>query len=530
MIGAPRSSSVPLLARLNTRAHVRTQQKTLRRFVLLAPQDTVDSVRVAESLRRLRRLSYLDDVLLVANDCGPAAPVRVTLLARDAMSFRPDLRFNTGHAANPATGAATASPASYSAGFQERNLLGTGRELSAAAIGTSGRNGYAVAGGDPTVFGSLYAARGRLARNPIENATAFALRPPDRELSETWRGELGVSDTRRSGPATRGASFARRTGQGLVGRRLTPDDGRGFGVFLMLGAEAERTRLAAAPDALLGGPATVRRDFAGADVGVARYAEQYDALTWLLPDARVVDVPRGFEGELVTGLGRDAAIGRRTAHVDLWAGRMWLPRADRLLVADVWNTGYVRQGYSRAGASTRAALTGVAQRTGGYVYARLAAERLAAPDPDQQALLGFDPTVRILATRTRLAQTAVAGLLERDWRVTSRGGRMAADLAGCGAFSYRASARVPSVAPAGPPAGALDNSVSGAPSPDVDQLSTAVGVGARLVPNALGRSAIRVDYVVPVSHGPGGRRKPYLAASVAPWIVFDRFRDGRRGR
>ncbi len=509
-IASPRVARVPLLARLNSRTHVRTQQNTLRRFVLLAPRDTVDTLRVAESLRRLRRLRYLDDVLLVADDCGPGTPVAVTVIARDAASFRPDLRFNSGTAPNAATGTATASPASYSVGFEERNFLGTGRELRASAVGANRRNGFAVGAGDPTVFGSLYAARARLARNPLENATTFSVRPPDRELAEQWRGEFSVASTRRAGAATRGASFARSSGQALLGRRLSLDDGLGTATFLLAGAEGERTRLAAAPGAIVGGPTDVRRDFKGVDVGVARYAEQYGAITWLLPDARVVDVPRGIETEVIVGVGREQLVAREAAHVDAWAGRMWIPADGLLLVADAWTGGYVRRGAPVSGGSTRAALTGAARQRGGYAFVRLAVERLSAPDPDQQALLGFDPTVRILPTRTRLAQTAVVGTAERDWRVTSPRGHLSLDLAGFGAASYRASERTPGA--------------------DVNQTSTAVGAGAHLVPNALGRSALRLDYVVPVTHGRGGHSRPYLAASVTPWILFDRYRDGRRVR
>ncbi len=508
--GAPRSTRVPLLARLTSRTHVRTQQNTLRRFMLVAPRDTVDTLRVAESLRRLRRLNYLDDILIVTTDCGPGTSLALTVLARDAMSFRPDIRFNSGTAPNAATGTATASPSSYSVGFDERNLLGTGRDVRASAIGAAGRNGFAVGTADPTVFGSLYAARARLARNPLENATAFSVRPPDRELAERWRGEFSVSSIRRSGVATHGASFARAGGQGLLGRRVAADDGLGAATFLMVGAETERTRLIAAPGAIIGGPATVHRDFSGVDLGVGRYAEQYGAITWLLPDARVVDIPRGVEGEFIAGLGRDQSIARPAAHLDLWTGRMWVPNPRTLVVADVWGTGYLRQGTTVSGGSTRAALASVLRQRGGYLYSRIAIERLAAPDPDQQALLGFDPTVRILGPRTRLARTAVAGLLERDFRVTSRVGHVSLDLAGFGAASYRASERTPGA--------------------DVNQLSTALGGGIHLVPNAIGRSALRFDYVIPVSHGRGGRSTPYLAASVTPWILFDRYRDGRRYR
>ncbi|HEY0777301.1 MAG TPA: hypothetical protein VGD56_04965, partial [Gemmatirosa sp.] len=243
----PRSPHAPLLAHINGRAHVRTQRRTLRRFVLLAPRDTVDTLRVAESLRRLRALSYLDDVVLVASDCGPTAPLALTLVARDAVSFRPDLRFNSSTPPNGASGTAAAAPSSYGVGFSERNLLGTGRDVRADAIGTHGRNGYALALGDPTVFGSLYAARVQLARNPLENATGVSIRPPNRELDEEWRGEFAVASTRRAGAAARGASFARAGGQGLLGRRLTSDDGLGSATFIIAGGEAERTRLIAGP-------------------------------------------------------------------------------------------------------------------------------------------------------------------------------------------------------------------------------------------------------------------------------------------
>ncbi|HEY0780590.1 MAG TPA: hypothetical protein VGD56_21720, partial [Gemmatirosa sp.] len=237
------------------------------------------------------------------------------------------------------------------------------------------------------------------------------------------------------------------------------------------------------------------------------------------PESRLVDIPRGVEGEFIAGLGRDQALRRATTHLDLWTGRVWLPSAGTLALADLWGSGYVHpgasvMGSSVSGGSARAAIGGLARQPRGYLYARIGIERLLAPDPDQQALLGFDPTVRMVPTRTRLANTAVAALIERDWRVPSRVARINLDVAAFGAASYRASERTPE--PNHPD--------------DINDVATAMGIGLHAVPSALGRPALRLDYVLPVTHPVGGRSRPYLAASVTPWILFDRFRDGRRAR
>jgi len=57
-------------ARVLGSLHVRTRRSTIRRQLLVAPRDTVDTLRVAESLRRLRRLRYLADASVQAVACG----------------------------------------------------------------------------------------------------------------------------------------------------------------------------------------------------------------------------------------------------------------------------------------------------------------------------------------------------------------------------------------------------------------------------------------------------------------------------
>src|SRR5919201_5364364 len=63
--------------------HVRTRASTIRRQLLFAAGDTVDTLRVAESLRRLRRLRYLADAAVEARRCGADGGVDVTVTTRD---------------------------------------------------------------------------------------------------------------------------------------------------------------------------------------------------------------------------------------------------------------------------------------------------------------------------------------------------------------------------------------------------------------------------------------------------------------
>src|SRR6202049_395268 len=58
-------TSTPNLGRRGraiAKMHVRTRPEIIRRELLFAAGDTVDTLRVAESLRRLRKLQFLEDV------------------------------------------------------------------------------------------------------------------------------------------------------------------------------------------------------------------------------------------------------------------------------------------------------------------------------------------------------------------------------------------------------------------------------------------------------------------------------------
>jgi hypothetical protein len=70
--------------------HVRTRPEIIRRELLFAAGDTVDTLRVAESLRRLRKLQFIENVHIEAERC--VTPVGESLVlkvvTRDAWTAR----------------------------------------------------------------------------------------------------------------------------------------------------------------------------------------------------------------------------------------------------------------------------------------------------------------------------------------------------------------------------------------------------------------------------------------------------------
>src|SRR5690348_7583606 len=96
------------------RMHRVTQPGTIRRELLFGPGDSVDTLRIAESLRRLRALAYLEDAEIEARTCTDSAGVAVTVRTRDSWSAQPIF---------------TMKQRSLALGLAESNALGTGRVI-----------------------------------------------------------------------------------------------------------------------------------------------------------------------------------------------------------------------------------------------------------------------------------------------------------------------------------------------------------------------------------------------------------------
>lgn len=488
---APEARSA--IERLVSGLHVATRESRIRRELLFAPGDTVDTLRVAESLRRLRSLGFLDDVVLEARRCGEAPVVDLHVVTRDAWSTTPEVKVRS---------------ASTAVGVSERNVLGTGVGVRfALQAGASGAGILATARlpalPDPTLLTELGTVR-----FADGNASYASVGTRNAAAGAAWTVFARGATSEREPRATPGLLLDRSSATLLVGRRLaaaSPE--RAAAIYALAGAEMERADVVAAMTEPVLGARTLHRRYAGLDAGVARVSTRYDALSWLLPRGGIVDVPRGTEGELVLGLGRDGQTGAPATHWDAWAGRAisW-PASGTLLLGDVWTSGFAG-GDLLSTSTVRAALTARRRAPGGSWTARLAGERLGNPDPDVRALATLDPVAPTLPPLTRFAETALAASVERGWRLA--GLTRSIDLGGAlfTAGSYRWD-----------PTAAVHREELGV---------GVVGLGLRLDPSHSARASVRLDLGFPVVHSGVVRNRPYVALSVVPWPFDGRRRDGR---
>ena len=477
---------------LLSRMHRTTRESRIRDELLFDTGEAMDSLRIAESMRRLRSLGFLDDVQLHASRCAGEPGVQLQVVTHDAWSVAPEVKVRS---------------SSATVGFRERNALGTGAAVRLALRSDAGGTGLLAAARVPgfpvaglaTEIGSLGLTNGKTYYASLATRRRSAL---DRW---TLDARATMSDIE---PRSRPGSIFQRTDLSLLaGRRI--GDASSSALYLLGGAEASRADLSAGSSDVVLGPRDLRRSYAGLNAGLARVAARYDTLSWMLPRGGTVDVPRGVEGELLAGVGRDRATGLRAYHLDAWTGRA-ISRASSgtLLVGDLWASGFL--GDERLSASTvRASLAMQQRATNGAWRVRAAAEQLIHPDPDVRALATLDPIVAAFPRSTRLAESALAASIERSAHLRALTSSLDLDGALFAAGSYRWDV-------AGPGTGR-------------DGLGlAALGAGLRLSPSRSARASLRIDVAVPVARTAGIPARPFISLTIVPWLFQDRGRDGAR--
>jgi hypothetical protein len=330
-----------------------------------------------------------------------------------------------------------------------------------------------------------------------------------RTLADRWIARGAVSQLVLA-PSGAGAEQVRRDrGAVLVGRRLSAEGATPSAVYLLGGAEAERTRVTGAARSARLGPAAVRRSFVGPDAGLARRAVRFDTLTWLLPSGGIADVPLGVEGEMVVGVGRDLVARAGALRADGWVGRVWRPGRTGLVATDAWASGYVL-GDSAGGdegtaprrrlsaAALRGSVTGFRATGDGVWSLRVGVERRLRPDPDVRPVVGLDPTAAFVWTDVRLAGVAATASLERSTHLWAISRSAVLD----GALFTAASRRWhPASAVAGDP---LTLGV--------------VGAALRLAPTRPWQPTAGVELLYPVLRPELVRRRPLVRVAFVPWF------------
>ncbi len=491
------------LARIVGKMHVRTRPEVVRRELLFAPGDTVDTLRVAESLRRLRKLPFLEYAHIEARRCASPSGESLTLnvATRDTWTTRPEIK---------------ASRSSPRIGVTERNLLGTGSDVFLGLVSRNGSLGAGASAFDAFGFGTGMTTRAQFQQYPDGTVRALSIKRRQASVADPWRAELDLYNQQYEPTAPLTDNFE-RTGGDLLGGLLVRPSTSSRVLYVLGGIESGYSSLIAGQNAAVVGPVRVDRRFTGPQVGVSMASALYDTLTWLLPGGAVVDIPRTFEGEIVVGVGRgsvtslditgpvETSRSNSMTHYDAWLGRQWLPTSRTLIVGDIWASGYTGAGRWRS-SRTRAALSAEHAASKGVWRISTAVEHLVDPDPDVRALAIYDRTLAFLPRRVRLAESALSVSAERTRHLHSVGSALELDASVFGAFSKRWN----------PPPSAIASK---------DFTAGVAGSGLALVPRRAGRGTIRLDYGFPVTVTPGIKRTPRFSISILPWLETGRHRD-----
>jgi hypothetical protein len=464
--------------------------------LLFAPGDTVDTLLVGETMRRLRRQRLYSDAVLLAERCAASDGVALVLHTRDTWTLRPTARLRSSN--------------SLSLGIEERNLFGSGRTVAVTSEMSRWGTGAGLTLVDPWLFGSDVEGNFRLAKLGGAHTLRAGLRNHEYSVFDRWRAEGGISrlsfaDT---GDAERSLHAVRASV--LVGRRVGA--GATSVTMLMAGAEFDSaTAISPSRRMTLAMSATTPhvRSFLGADVGVLHRTAQYDTASWVVPGRGFLDVPLGWEADGVLGAGYERDARTPALKLDAWMGRVWIPSRGRIVMVDGWASGYAGRNVD-ANHIARLSAAWYEESWRGMWGARITAERLLEVDPDLRALSLMPladytaPAVRPYSVR---GGTSVAASVERAMHLFQAG---AASVVDGGAFL----------------AGSYRWHVDGVPN---ERLRAGVaGARFRLLSANGAVSSVRVDVGYPIVLSETLQRKPFAVLTIGTLFDVSRQRDGRR--
>jgi hypothetical protein len=490
---AAEGASLPGPARAFNGLHVVSRDATIRRQLLFAPGDTIDTLRVSETMRRLRRQRLFTDVVVAARRCSSDGAVTLVVRSRDTWTMRPTARLKT--------------PSMLSLGFEDKNILGTGRTVGVTHEMSMRGRGAALSVSDPWLLGRDVAGSLRIASLGGSHAFRAGLRNHEYSVFDRWRAEASVARLSFGDTNTTERALHTVDGMVLVGRRIGSE--ATASTTVLVGAEVDSAAsIKSAARALVSGPMRAR-SFYGLDLGVLHRTAQFDTASWVVPGRGFLDVPIGWEGDVVVAAGRERVVGTSAVKVDSWMGRVWIPSRGQIFMADGWLSGFLGRGVS-ANHIARASVAWYAETRGGMWGARATGEQLIDVDPDLRGLSLMpladytSPTMPGFAAR---GGRSFAASVERNAHLHRIGSSSSLDAGAFMAGSYRW--RVDDV-----PGNALRSGV--------------LGTRLRVLSANGGVNSIRLDVGYPVVRSAVLPNRAFALLTIGTLFDVSRQRDGRR--
>lgn len=475
--------------------HTPSQSSVIRRQLLFAAGDSVDTLRVGETMRRLRARRLFSDATILSRRCDPFGDVALQVRTRDTWTLRPTMRLR--------------APNQLSFGIEERNFLGSARTVSLTREMTTRGNGGAFGVSDPFLFGADVAGHMRVSNLAGTHTLRLGLRNQERSMFDTWHAEANLA--RLSYGDTVVAEKALRTiaAMAIVSRRI--GSATTSATSLLFGAEFDSAAsISTSRRATMSVQGAIHaRSFRGLDVGLQRRTAQFDSASWIVPGRGFLDVPLGWEGEGVVSGGYEHEAQSPALKFDGWMGRVFIPRRGSILMVDGWYSAYSGRGLDRNEIS-RVSASWYREAANGMWGARFTGEQLVELDPDRRvfSLMPLaDVTAPVTSLWTARGGRALAASVDRDFHVAQVGAASVLNVGGFLGASYRW--RVDDV-----PNNALHASV--------------VGARLRLLSANGAVSSVRVDVGYPILRSEILPHRAFLIVTFGTLFDASRQRDGRR--
>lgn len=376
------AEQAPVIRSIAVQGHARTREGVIRRELLFAVGERLDSGRVAETARNLRGLSFLGRADIRVRAEGGAADVLIEVEDLYARAVSPLLSGRPGEL-------------SYGVAALDYNFLGRGQtaEVTLEHDAVSGNRGE-VAYGHPRLLGSRNALDAGLQVGAEGHDARLTVFRPFYRLSARWAYAVSVRDLEQ-----RHRRYAEQVLTELYteeARSAALSLSRSFGSAVKRRPELRLTlsdRRFAPAAGYPSGPADRRRVLPA--LGLTVWRPRYETAHFLFDLGRTEDVQTGSwvsvrHGVSLRGLGSDRNFGFFQAQLAP-AFRPW----DR---GYVFASGFLRASYGRGGAFNlyTAATLSVYVRVGEVhsLAARLQGEAISRSEEGEQLLLGLDEGLR----------------------------------------------------------------------------------------------------------------------------------------